>query len=137
MLRTSPAAGEDQVALTRETILEFSGPLDPDSVTPEAVSAEFGGEAIPSRLHVSASRQIVTLFYLEPLPPSARVRVTVRGDRLLSDTQLAVDADGDGAEGGARTIDFDTLSITPTAGTDVVGRVFASELATGDARRIG
>ena len=36
-----------------------------------------------------------------------------------------------GQPGGARVFEFDTLSLTPVAGTAVIGRVFASELASG------
>ncbi len=42
LLRASPANGEGEVAVTRETVLEFSGALDPASVTPAAFTAIAG-----------------------------------------------------------------------------------------------
>ena len=39
----SPAPGESPVARTRETIVDFSVPLDPQSVNTESIFAEFFG----------------------------------------------------------------------------------------------
>jgi cysteine-rich repeat protein len=83
-------------------------------------------------VHVSPDRRTVTLFYAADLPASARVRVTVDGNRLRGEGGIAVDADVDGSPGGVALVDFDTLSLTALPGTAVCGRVFASELAAGD-----
>lgn len=129
-LQSSPADGETDVAVTRETILRFSNPLDPSNVVDNTVVfAEFGGQQLSARIQVSADLNTITLFYDEPLPPSARVRVTVDGDQLLDSSGRPVDADGDSVPGGIATIDFDTLSLTLVPGTSICGRVFASELA--------
>jgi len=125
---TSPFNGEDDVAVTRETIVEFDQPLDRASVSPSAVFGQFGGAPLPAMLYQSQSGNRVTLFYSDDLQASARVRVTVDGDQLVDDLGLAPDADGDGQPGGVRTFDFDTLSLTEIPGTAVCGRVFASEL---------
>jgi hypothetical protein len=132
ILRSSPSNGEDGVAVTRETIIEFSDPIDPDSVTDAAISAQFGGNTLATRLHISADNSTVTLFYNEALPASARVRVTIDGEQLLDANGNPVDVDGNGSAGGTTTIDFDTLSLTVIEGTSVCGRVFASELDTSD-----
>ncbi|MCI0582125.1 MAG: Ig-like domain-containing protein, partial [Chloroflexi bacterium] len=128
---SSPEDGEGDVAVTRETILRFTAPLDAATVTPDAIFARFAGATLGSRLHISPDRKTVTVFYASPLPASARVRVTVDGDRLRAETGSLVDADRDGIAGGTGTIDFDTLSLTVVQGTSVCGRVFASELAPG------
>jgi hypothetical protein len=129
--QTSPLNGEQDVALTRETILRFSNPLDAATVTSGAVKAEFGGQQLGTRLYVSKDRKAVTLFHDAALPASARVRVTVDG-RLLRDSQgRSVDADADYVDGGMGFVDFDTLTLTTVPGTAVCGRVFASELAQG------
>ncbi len=129
--RTSPVSGEEGVAVTRETILYFSGPLDPASVTPAAVTARFGGSDLPTSHHLSADRTVLTVFYAVELPASARVRVTVEGGILRDQAGEAVDADRDGAPGGTFSFDFDTLTLTTLDGTAVFGRVFASELGDG------
>ena len=124
ILNTSPANGAGGVAVTRETVLEFGGPIN--GVSPSAFSAQFGGNNLSARLHTSPDRKKVTLFYDNPLPASARVRVTVDGDQLTDDNGEAVDADGDGLPGGVATIDFDTLSLSRIPNTDVWGFVFDS-----------
>jgi len=132
LLKTSPVDNETGVALTRETILRFDNPIDPATVDSQSVYAEFGGQLLAMRRHVSPDRKTVTLFYNNPLPPSARVRVTVDGDLLLSASGVGVDADQNDINGGKGFIDFDTLTVTTIEGTVVLGRVFASELTTPD-----
>ncbi len=128
---SSPAPGEADVAITRETIIRFSDPLAlDDAMVAESVTASFAGQLLPARLHQSADGRSLTLFYDEILPPSARVRVTVKGDQLLDIRGVAVDADRDGEPGGEWAFDYDTLGLTSVAGTAVCGRVFASELVT-------
>jgi subtilase family serine protease len=130
IVRTSPANGEGEVAVTRETIIKFSRPFDPAGLTATAIFAQFGGKILETRLHLSPDGKTVTLFYKDSLPASARVRVMVNGEALKDPDGKAVDADGDGQPGGVAHIDFDTLSLTVTLpGTAVCGRVFASELA--------
>ena len=132
IIETSPVDGETDVALTRESIITFDYPLEPATITSDSFFATFGGETLPVMLHVSPDNRVVTLFYQEPLPASAIVRVHVIGDLLLDDLGNIVDADGDGIPGGVRFIDFDTITLTTLEGTRVCGRVFASELATSE-----
>ncbi|MEM7534184.1 MAG: Ig-like domain-containing protein [Chloroflexota bacterium] len=127
--RISPADGESDVAVTRETIIEFDAPIAANSFTATSFQASFGGERLNARLQLSADGKRVTLFYSEPLPASARVLVTVDGDNVLDTNGNAVDADGDGVAGGMGQFTFNTLSLTTLDGTSVCGRVFASELA--------
>jgi RHS repeat-associated protein len=129
---SSPANGEGDVAITRETILRFSAPLRAASVTASAIHADFAGAHLPTVLHVSPDGRTATLFYQPALPASARIRVTVDGAALRDERGRAVDADTDGVAGGVAFIDFDTLSLTSLPGTAVCGRVFASELKPGD-----
>ena len=124
----SPANGEADVAVTRETIIQFSHPLDANTVTEGSVYAQFGGNKLAATRHLSPDRRRLTLFYDQPLPASARVRVTVDGDQLHDERGETVDANGDGIAGGTATIDFDTLGIAVVPGTSVCGTVYASEL---------
>ena len=62
---------------------------------------------------------------------SARVVVAFDGSGVNDFWGRAVDADGDGIPGGQALISFDTLNLTPVAGTAVIGTVYASELVPG------
>ncbi len=125
---TSPTRGETGVAVTRETVFRFNYPLATNTfLGPNHVFATFGGRRVLSRLEVSSDRRTVTLFYAEPLPGGARVRVTFDAFGLQDFLGRFVDLDGDGQAGGMASIDFDTLSLTPVSGTAIRGTVFASE----------
>ncbi|MHB1308033.1 MAG: Ig-like domain-containing protein [Limisphaerales bacterium] len=126
---TSPVAAEEGVAVTRETVLYFSAPLAPAvTIGGPQLYAEAAGRRVLSRVELSTDRRKATLFYLENLPASSRVQVTLEADTLLDGFGRAVDADGDGQPGGTGRLVFNTLSITPVLQTAVIGRVFASEL---------
>ncbi|MEM7029960.1 MAG: Ig-like domain-containing protein [Chloroflexota bacterium] len=127
--QSSPKNGDTDVAVTRETIIKFSHPLDPTTVTSATIQAASGNQMLNPRLHISSDGQTVTLFYPDPLPANSRLRVTVNGDVLVDTSGFQVDADGDGQAGGTGLIDFDTLSLNVVSGTSVCGYVFASELA--------
>ena len=129
LLFTSPQDGEDGVAVTRETILAFSAPLDPSTVTKSVFSASSASTPLDFRLHLSKDQRQVTLFYTQPLPGNARVQVTVDGSLLRDASGGLVDVDGDNLAGGSKAVSFSTLSLTMVAGTSVCGRVFASQLA--------
>lgn len=129
---TSPFNGESGVGPTRETIIYFSGKLATNTFLDTAhLHADFGGRRLLSRVELSADRDRVTLFYLEQLPPSARVRVTFDPVGLIDQWNRLVDVDGDGQPGGRALIDFDTLATTPLADTAVSGTVYASEPVPG------
>jgi hypothetical protein len=125
---SSPSHGDTGVAITRETVFRFTQPLAANTLlTTASLYAEFGGRKLLSRTELSSDRRSATLFYLENLPGSARVRVTFKGDGIRDFLGRLVDFDGNGQPGGTRAIDFDTLTITPVAGTAVIGNVFASD----------
>ena len=127
-IQSSPPHGEGGVAITREIILRLSRPLHESTlVDNNCVSAEFAGEPLPARIHLTPDRRTIILFYENPLPAVARIRVTVAGDLLIDDKTNAVDADGDQVAGGTGIIDFDTLSLSIVSNTIVCGHVFASE----------
>lgn len=129
---SSPAAGESGVSLTRETRISFSYPLASTTVvSADAVYAAFGGVRLSTRIQQSADRRSVTLFYDTPLPPSARVGVTIAGDLLVDSFGRRVDGDGDGLPGGTGTFEWETISLTTIPNTQVCGTVFASELVSG------
>ena len=129
VLDFSPAHGEREVAVTRETIIRFSRPLGVQSTIDESVIfSKFAGVVLPAAYRLSSDRRKVTLFYDAPLPSSARIRLTIVGDSLQDELGCPVDADGDGAPGGTAIVDFDTLTLASVSNTAVCGRVFSSDL---------
>ena len=128
--RTSPVQGESDVAITRETIIEFSEPINPNTVTSATISAQFADTPLTALQHFSPDNRRVTLFYQADLPASARIRVTIDGNQIETADGRLLDADNDGQPGGISHIDFDTLSLTVVPNTIVCGHVFASQLAT-------
>ncbi|MFM7101646.1 MAG: carboxypeptidase-like regulatory domain-containing protein, partial [Verrucomicrobiota bacterium] len=128
IVETSPARGEDGVAVTREAIFRLGVPLGP-GVTPGGADlfAEVGTRRALARAELGSDRRTLTLFFLENLPGSTRVRVTLDGTRLVDATGRPLDADGDGTAGGIGVLEFDTARVAGLAGTGVRGRVMASE----------
>ena len=116
------------MAVTRETVVRFSRPLAPDTLLNfNQFKAVAAGRRIISRIELSSDRRTATLYYLENLPGSSRVKVTFDGTTVKDSLGQLVDADGDGLAGGVGVVEFDTVSVQPVTGTAIIGRVFASE----------
>lgn len=126
----SPSHRESLVALTRETIITLRDPIDPLTVGPNAITARFGGQNLPGLLRPMPDGKRIKLFYDNPLPASARVRIIFDGTAIIDDLGLEMDADGDGQPGGVRTFDFDTCPTSLIPNTVVWGYIFASEKGT-------
>ncbi|MCC7374513.1 MAG: Ig-like domain-containing protein [Verrucomicrobiales bacterium] len=128
VLATSPASGEADVAVTRETVFRLNGALATETVlTTNQVYATAQGRRMLSRVELSADRRQASLFYLENLPASAQIEVTFEGAGIFDERSRPLDLDGDGFAGGAARVQFQTLATAalPTAGVE--GHVFASE----------
>ena len=131
-LTTSPQPSEVEVAVTRETIVEFTHPLAVGTVlTSNQLSASFGGTPLPGWIHLSTDRRRATLFYSNNLPAAALIHVRFNATGVLDTLGQAVDADGNGTAGGIFEWDFATLTTSPIPETAVFGRVFASEPVPG------
>ena len=129
---SSPTDGETGVAVTRETIVHFSQPLaDATVLRTNNFYATFGGRRILSRIELASDRRKATLFYLEPLPGSARINAFFNAEGVKDFRGQPLDPAGAGQPNGFKLIQFDTLSLSPLTGTAVTGRVFASELIPG------
>lgn len=127
----SPANAEDMVALTRETIITIPNGVDAATVSNDNVFATFGGTKLTllnDAPRVTPDGKRIKLFYDPPLPPAARVRVTVLGSSIIDLAGNAVDADNDGVPGGTRIFDFDTCSTACIPNTTVFGFIFESKL---------
>ncbi|MBL9136647.1 MAG: hypothetical protein JNK85_12295 [Verrucomicrobiales bacterium] len=133
---TSPLPGEAGVAVTREVVFRFSGPLAADLELSDAdLRSEAGERSLLVRTEISSDRRTATLFYLENLPGSTRVRATLKGERLLDASGKALDVDGDGQPGGVLVLEYDTAGTYGLTNTGVIGRVFASEKNSDESNR--
>jgi hypothetical protein len=119
----SPANGEEMVSVSRESIVRFDKPIQPSSVTPDSFFLIANGVRIPGSIRVSSTKMFASFFQTNPLPPSAEVRIVVKGDAILGIDGLPIDADGDGAPGGTAIASFRTLPLTRIPGTNVSGTV--------------
>lgn len=128
---SSPANDEDGVAVTRETILTFSAPLDPAILSNTAVSIHAGTQPVSTYRNLSPDGRTLTLFPSSPLPGNRTVRIDLDGALLTTIDGRQVDVDGDGLAGGTSRISYSTLSLGALRGTSVSGRVFASGFGTG------
>lgn len=121
---SSPAAGEGDVSVNRETILHFTVPLAIDAALDTTrFYAEFAGRKVLSRVEIASDRKKASLFYLEPLPSNARLRVTFDGTQLSDLIGRPFDANGDGLAGGVYRMSFDTHTNGGIPATGITGRV--------------
>lgn len=125
---TSPFNLETGVSVTRETIIYLNGAIDPLTVNPQSIQAVFADQQLEYRIHVSPDNKRIILFYQNPLPSMARIRVSIDGDQVISSDGIPIDADRDGVPGGIGMIEFETASFDTTVDQAVTGRVFSTEL---------
>lgn len=126
LLSISPADGESLVSLTRETVVQFTAPVNPTTVTPDSLYLIAKGERIPGTIRVSPTKKFATYFYNTALPESTEVRVVVDGEKIVGIDGKKLDADNDGLPGGMETADFTTLPLTLLPGTKIWGYVYDS-----------
>jgi hypothetical protein len=122
----SPAAGEELVSTTRETIVRFDNTVDPATITSESFYLLANSERVPGTIRVSTTERFATFFYDEPLPASTAVRVMVNGNLIMGRDGMSVDADNDGTPGGIKQAEFRTLPLTLIPGTQVWGYIYDS-----------
>ena len=123
----APSNGEEMVGITRLTVVRFDEPIDPDTVTTDSFYLIANGLKISGSVSVSSTEKFATFRYVSPLPASTEVRIIVEGDKIFGRSGLCLDADGNGIPGGTGTADFRTVPNIRIPGTDVFGRVIASE----------
>ena len=132
LTETSPSSGEGLVSLTRESIVRFDTPVDPNTVDANGVYAIANGGKLAGHIVVSATEKFATLYFENPLPAATEVRLVVDGSQIVGRDGLMLDADGDGVPGGVSTADFTTLPNTFIPGTSVFGRIYDSYNRVGD-----
>lgn len=122
-----PLHGEEMVSVTRDVIVRFDGPVDPETVDAESFYVIANGVRLPGRIRVSSTEQFMTFFPDDAFDPSTEVRIVVEAsDSIMGRDGLAIDPDGDGNPGGTAVADFRTLPLRRIAGTNVTGFVFDS-----------
>lgn len=136
LIDSNPADGEDLVAVTRETVLSFSLPLDPFTVNANSIRVvDEDGQDQFTHIEISPDQRTVTIFYPDELPPDSFMDVVIDGDALRTVDGAMADPDNDSMPGGVASLRFETLRVESVPGTVVVGRVFASELRPSMDRR--
>lgn len=128
MFDHSPFEYETGVALQREIELYFSQPIEPSSLDRRACTVLWGETELNVRLHVGADRRHAKVFPEVRWPSGANLVVRLDGKFLRSANGRRVDVDRNQRIGGKYEFSFRTLDTTRVAGTDVCGRVFASEM---------
>ena len=79
---SSPASGEGDVSVNRETIVHFTVPFSLGATLDTTkFHADFAGRKVLSRVEISSDRKKASLFYLEPLPANSRIKVTFDGTK--------------------------------------------------------
>ncbi len=126
LIDVSPAPGEQLISLTRETVIRFDRPVDPDTITPASFYLTAAGTPVTGQIRVSPTELFATLFYDEPLPASTRVNVFVDGDLIKGRDGIALDANSDYDPGGVGTFAFETLPMSLVPNTSVWGYVYDS-----------
>ncbi len=85
--------------------------------------AQYASELLDNGIHLFRDARVVTLFYNEPLPGNASIRVTVNGDQLQAGKEDKVDADNDHQPGGTCDLEFNALSRAMVPNTGLCGCV--------------
>jgi hypothetical protein len=125
--QVSPVNGEEMVGPERETVVRFSGAIDPATVTTDSLYLIANGTRVPGRVTVSSTELFATFFQTNPLPSATEVRIVVDGSLIKGRDGLFIDADGNGTPGGIRNTDFRVQPLTRIQGTNIFGFVYDSQ----------
>ncbi|WP_338849852.1 Ig-like domain-containing protein [Massilia sp. W12] len=121
----SPAHGSTDVGSTFHPKINFSRAVDTASLNGDSFYATGpDGRKLGANIVTASDGSYAWLFLHEAMPGGSVVNLHVRGDliRAAADGAL-LDADGNGAPGGLRSISFTTVSLSPVLGTKLIGRV--------------
>lgn len=106
VVRTSPAKGRIDVAMSVQIMIVFSEPVDPSTLTPASISFRRGGEEIPATIVISPDRLSVEVVPGSPLDAATSYEVDIK--------ETIRDLDGD-ALANPSTVDFTTNLTTAQA----------------------
>jgi hypothetical protein len=120
----TPSEGEFNVGVTFRPQLHFSRPIVSTTLTTENFYAtDSTGAKLDGSVVASADGRLAWLFFPRPLPSGSLLTVTVNGDTIRASDGTALDADGNGTEGGVFRYSLLTVNATPLAGTSIRGKV--------------
>src|SRR5262245_10277398 len=122
--RHTPLDGATEVGVTYRPQIFFSQPINPATLRTNNFYASFGGQPLLANIVPANDGSFAWLFFKQPMPSGARVRVTVDGSSIIAAQSGArLDADADGVPGGALEFEFTTVSLAPLVGTSLSGIV--------------
>lgn len=119
-----PEADEMQVGVTYRPLVEFSRPVDPDTLTASSFYAtDATGALIPATIVPFADGLGAWLLFQETLPGSQAITLRIDGSEIRSLDGTFLDAGLTGAAGSDLTQVFTTVSTTGIPGTTITGYV--------------
>jgi hypothetical protein len=122
--RHTPLDGATEVGVSYRPQIFFSQPVNPATLTTNNFYASFGGQPMPANIVPANDGSFAWLFFKQPMPSGARVRLIVDGSSInAAQGGDALDADGDGVPGGVLEFEFTTVSLAPLVGTSLSGIV--------------
>ena len=121
----TPFDGTSNVGSTQRPELRFSRAVKPESLTEASFYAtNSDGTKLAASIVPAQDGSYAWLFLDAPMPGGATITIHVDGGLIRAAADGAfLDADGNGAAGGALTASFTTVSLTAVAGTTLRGRV--------------
>ena len=120
----TPLDGATEVGVTFRPQISFSQPVNPATLGTNNFYASFGGQTLPATIVPANDGSFAWLFFKQPMPGGARMRITVDGSSITAaQGGSALDATGAGTPGGVLTYGFTTVSLAPLAGTSLSGIV--------------
>ncbi|WP_333834242.1 VCBS domain-containing protein [Rubrimonas sp.] len=122
--KLEPSDREGQIGVTIHPFVSFSRPVDPTTLTEDSFFAvTAAGAKVPGTIALLADGAGAWLLFDSPLPGATAIELVVDGALIRSADGAVLDADGDGAAGGALVQRFTTVSLAGLPETTLVGRV--------------
>lgn len=120
----APRDGASSISVKRQPRIEFSRPIDPETLSDENLYLSASGDQLPTNHVLSSDGTTAWLFPTQPLPGSTLVRVNVDGEGIQDLNGDVLDADASGEPGGMFTSSFttvDTSALPTTSSGDIDG----------------
>ena len=120
----TPTSAADQVGVTVRPQVTFSKPINPSSLNSNNFYASFSGQKLPTTIVPANDGSFAWLFFQGQMPSASDIQVTVDGSTIMAaDGSGPIDAAGSGTAGSVLNYHFNTVSITPVAGTSLSGTI--------------